>query len=155
MKYQFKDFDISVPACCLIEDYQALVKAKLTGDWDEVETVIECLQDAISTSIDKMKQEGKLKVLGLQFTPSATSLIAMSCDNGIVCNEDGSDIQCAGGHNVSEVDAYDPCGMCPHNGNDCDPSRGEYCLNCGFTYDMKEMSRQDEPLLKALDAAEQ
>ena len=147
MAVEFKhDITVNVPICCLIEDYQTLLGAKQNGDWDEVGTVMECLAETI-------RMYGEPVPKGLKFNPTENTLIAMSAESGILCNEDGSDIQCANGHDISDAGGVQ-CDTCPHYHKDCDAEAGRLMLHGGYVYDMSEYSSKDEKLLDILKGEE-
>ena len=138
-----------VPTCALIEDYQALQKAVNTCDWDEVKTVMECLAASIGRYTDVPKC--------FQISPSPSSLVAMSCESGILVTEDEKDFSCAAGLPVSRALSGGACQcdascMTEHG---CCPEEGKMLLQCGFTYDMERSSSQDDELLEALDEAKE
>lgn len=143
MKYQFKDACIEVHLSTLVEHYQTLMRAVETSDWDDVWCVMECLSENISYGMKNAKTDFK-------FTPSPTSLLAMNCQSGILCNADGSDIQCGGHHGVSDAEQH--CETCRYHGKACKPEQGTLLLNCGLVYSMSDDSNRDEFLLPALEA---
>lgn len=136
MKYKFFQGGVTeVPVEHLIEDYQNLAQTKTTLSrciqayarklpealaYDErakeslaalqdasetISTVMDCLADSIDSHTTAPE--------GLKFQPSVTSVIAMGCKTGIIAREDGSDIRCAGGMDVSTV--YPGCTeRCPY-----------------------------------------
>ena len=170
MKYKFFQGGITeVPVECLIEDYQNLaqVKANLSRCiqayakklpeslvYDErakdslkalqeanetVSTVMDCLAD----SIDRYTSAPE----GLKFVPSATSMIAMGCSNGIIAREDGNDIRCAGGIGVSEV--YEKCTRrCPYKSK-CELDLGHIQLETGSFYTGDSM--ESDELLDSIE----
>lgn len=161
MKYRFFQGGVTeAPVECLIEDYQNLAQANVnlnqciqayarklpeTLVYDErakdslealrearetVSTVMDCLEHIIDCHTSAPE--------GLKFKPSVTSVIAMGCSNGILAREDGSDIRCAGGMDVSTV--YPECTKpCPYK-NKCEPEFGRIQLETGafYTGDCKE-----------------
>lgn len=142
MSYKFaQNIELSVPIECLIEDYQSLRKAKETGDWDEVEVVMECLAEVINRTKEYPN--------GVSFFPTENSLIAMSVDNGILCNPDGSDIKCVAGYCVSDA-GNTQCDNCYWRSSHCNPEKGALQLTNEFVYDMCEGSAKDEELLRVL-----
>jgi len=65
-----------VRTSALIEDAQELAKAIAYADWDAVQTVLECLCNKI--------EDYTCKPEGMKFEPSESSLIAMSCQSGVL-----------------------------------------------------------------------
>ncbi len=124
-----------IPTECLIEDYQALVKAIKTNDWSEVQCVIECLSDSIGRFTEVPE--------GMKFHPSGNSAIAMSVDNGIISNDDGSDLKCQNGLRLSDTQGCtgmigeDPSAhkLCPYFSiGACSPMNCQVLLNDGHIY---------------------
>lgn len=144
--YRFNDHIIThVPTSCLVEDYQALCVAIHNQDWVEIETVKECLAECIErfTTVPDY----------CSIKPSGSSLIAMSCDNGILTDEKGYDLLCAGGKPVSHAlsGGCDQCADsgCPWYGTDCVPENVTIRLQNGYIY--TPGSHTDEKLLAALE----
>lgn len=132
MKIKFTEKFIShVPTECLIEDVQMLRNALRTGENAAIECVIECL----SESIDRYTEPADQLV-----QPSASSIVAMSWDDGIVTREDGTDIFCMAGKPVSFAMSGGvlQCDEnCPYYMNGCAPDVDGILLegNIRFDYD--------------------
>lgn len=143
MSYQFNDNIVThVPTCCLVEDYQTLVAAVRTMDWEAVQTVIDCLGDVIDQFTEVPE--------GLKIKPSGSSAIAMSIENGILHDGNGEDLLCAAGRPVSFAMAGGVC-QCPDNCGvrmdfDCDPMGCRVRLACGVRTD------DSEKMIEALKA---
>lgn len=144
MKIEFRNDVIThVPTCCLIEDVQKLRLAVNSGDWDAVETTIECLAE----SIDRFTEVPD----GLDLKPSVSSLVAMGCESGIITSG-GKDIDCAGGWPVSSAMEGGVCQCdekCAYYGRKCHPEYGDILLKENFVYDGS--SRQADCLIDHLD----
>lgn len=123
-----------IPTECLIEDYQALVKARNADDWNEVECVMECLADAI-------RQYTKVPS-ALHIHPSGNSAIAMSVENGIITDDNGNDLKCRKGFPLSDSEfctgdlgAPGSEDLCPFFAIGlCDPSACQIALQGERTY---------------------
>ena len=143
MDLKFRDDIIThIPTCCLIEDYQALAKAIENYDWDEVDTVMQCLSETI-TRYTKAPE-------GLDIAPSVSSIIAMSCYSGIVMNGN-KDLNCAMGKPVSKAMDCE-CRQCPDDcpywlNKSCRPEYGQLALEGGISYKYGE---DDDRLLNSL-----
>lgn len=148
MKYQINDSIVThVPASCLVEDYQSLLRACQNEDWDAVCTVMECLAEVIDRYTEVPE--------ALRIVPSPSSAIAMSCKSGIILGADGADLRCAAGKPVSKALLGGVCQCTGHcmDAHGCTPENGRIKLACGFLYDMAQKSMEDEELLQALDEA--
>lgn len=115
-----KDFTTAVPTHFLIEDYQVLRHAYQSGNWADVQTVMECLATAIDQcTIVPADLTGKYK-------PSESSVILLSHQEGVLL-KDGQDIKCRNGHPVSSVMVAGVCqcdASCPFY-SDCSPEDGD------------------------------
>ena len=170
MKYKFFQGGVTeVPVEHLIEDYQNLAQTKATLSrciqayarklpealaYDErakeslaalqdasetISTVMDCLADSIDSHTPAPE--------GLKFQPSVTSVIAMGCKTGIIAREDGSDIRCAGGMDVSTV--YPGCTeRCPYK-NKCEQELCRIQLETGAFYTGD--SRESDELLDSIE----
>jgi hypothetical protein len=148
--YKFRnDIITHAPTSCLIEDYQTLQKALDAlecGCLVDAKELLACTMECLASVIDK-DTEVPDDVL---VCPSASSLIAMSCQEGILTNEAGGDFRCADGRPVSM--AMSGCCQCSaacckyHNG--CEPEEGKILLEGGFL--CEPGPSQDEELLKHL-----
>lgn len=134
MRFQ-QDIVTEVPTECLVEDYQSLVKGLESGDWSEVQCVIECLSDTISR-YTKVPE-------GLNIRPSGNSAICMSMENGIITDDDGNDLLCAQGLALSDTECctgfiQNKDGtqvQCPwHINGACDPEHCCVMLNSGHSF---------------------
>lgn len=133
-----KDSVTLAPTECLIEDYQTLAHALKTRDWDEVQTVMECLANIIDDYATQSEYT--------TFKPSVSSAILMSYDNGILAKEDGTDVQCMFGRNISTAMDGGVCQCpddCPHR-NKCKPEDGELLLSNGMYYFMGDNSVNED-----------
>lgn len=145
MKYEFIDTIVThVPTCALIEAYQTLKAAIETGEKQDALVVLDCLEE----QIDRYTEVPA----GLDIKPSCTSLIAMSCYNGVIMI-DGADVKCAGGIPVSEAGSHSCCTKACEEEKCCCPDKGELRLFNGFLYKMSETSMKDDELLDSLEAA--
>lgn len=117
---EFYDLITKVSTCCLIEDYQMLHKALLDQNWDSVRCVMECLAETIRNKTEVPD--------GLFIEPSECSVIAMSCENGIVMNGN-KDIRCANGFPVSDAGDISHCNSsCPFWSARCAAAEGGQIL---------------------------
>lgn len=134
-----------VPTECLIEDYQMLMLAKKENDWSQVQTVMDCIAEAI----DRYTQTSD----NLNFKPSVSTLIAMGFSNGVLACDDYTDVLCAGKEAVSKAMTggvlQGHCDNCPHHKHGCDPENGELLLSNGFLYDGS--FRRADDLIKSLE----
>lgn len=140
MKFKFnKNYITHVPTECLIEDIQTLRHFLQTGDTSAIECVIECLSESIDRYTAPADQSAT--EAGLPFIrPSASSIVAMSSDDGIITREDGTDIFCMAGKPVSDAMSGGvlQCGEdCPHYMSGCQPDVDGILLegNIRFDYD--------------------
>lgn len=149
--YKFRnDIITHAPTSCLIEDYQTLqqaLDALENGRLEDAKELVTCAMECLASVIDK-----KTEVPGdVLVCPSASSLIAMSCQEGILTDETGNDFRCADGRPVSM--AMSGCCQCSaacckyHNG--CEPEEGKILLEGGFL--CEPGSSRDEELLKHLE----
>ena len=170
MKYKFFQGGVTeVPVECLIDDYQTLAQDKenlnrciqayakklpealaydarakeslsaLQDASETISTVMDCLADSIDSHTTAPE--------GLKFKPSVTSVIAMGCKTGIIAREDGSDIRCAGGMDVSTV--YPGCTeRCPYK-NKCEQELCRIQLETGAFYTGD--SRETDELLDSIE----
>ena len=146
MEYRFDCEIVShIPTCALIEDYQALMKAKLAGDWEEVDTVMECIANYID-HLTTVPAESHIR-------PSPSSIIAMSCKSGIILSKEEDDLMCAAGEPVSKalLGGVCQCDSTCMKRHGCDPESGVIQLVCGYSYDMSRKPTGDGELLTALD----
>jgi hypothetical protein len=137
--YRFeKGIFTNVPTDALIEVYQMLATAYEYDDWDDVNCAMECIEEEIS----------RYTVVpdGLDISPSVSSIIAPSIQNGILM-DDKKDVCCRGGKPVSE--AYYCDRKCPHSLNCCE---GEVLLENGFNYHIGPMNYnvRDEALMESI-----
>lgn len=115
-----KDFTTAVPTHFLIEDYQVLQHAYQTGNWADVQTVMNCL----ATAID----QGTFVPADLtrKYKPSESSVILPSHQEGVLL-KDGQDIKCRNGQPVSSAMMAGVCqcdASCPFYSN-CSPEDGD------------------------------
>lgn len=131
VRFHSEDIITNVPTCCLIEDYWTLHTALAAIDGcdlaqarEQINTAMECLAENIDrfTSVKA----------GLNIRPSVCSVIAMSCESGIVMDGD-DDLKCRAGRPVSEA-GINYCGACPHS-NECDPDEGSILLEGDVRYE--------------------
>ena len=127
-------FVTHVPTCALIEEYHTLLQAIKDGDWD----LVHCAMDCIAEDIDRHTEVPE----GSNVTPSPSSIIDMSMENGIFTNGD-DDIRCATGHPVSnamlggvcQCDRQRPNPLdCEHFGVSCFPEKLEIRLLARCAY---------------------
>lgn len=151
MKVKFNEnFFTKVPTECLIEDYQSLAFALrlLNGSdpcgLDEAKDEIACVMECLAEAIHRYTPD-------TPFKPSPSSVIAMGVSNGILCNDDGSDIRCAAGNPISEAMCGGAC-QCSETcmkQHSCDPERVLLQLECGHLYE--GTSRTEDNLMDALE----
>lgn len=147
MNYQFKDNIVThAPTSCLVEDYQSLVAAARTMDWEAVQTVIDCLGEVIDQFTEVPE--------GLKIKPSGSSPIAMSIEPGILLDGNGEDLLCAAGRPVSLAMAGGVC-QCPDDCGvrkdfGCDPMGCSILLACGARSGVR--IDDAEKMLQALEA---
>lgn len=149
MDYMFrKDIKTTVSTWALIEDCQALMKAIKEEDWSQVATVMECLADSI--------ESGTIVPAGLNIKPSVSSLIAPSCEEGIIM--DGcEDVKCANGNPISFAmsgGVLQCSESCPFF-SECRPEEGEFQFlingkRIGVTYS----SKSDAILVQSMNEGE-
>lgn len=144
------------PTSMLIEDHQDLVaiaESLANGSYgdimdvvEKINTVIECLAQAIDEYSDPVVFEGRVA-----WKPSVATPIAMSIDNGVIVRDDGQDVLCA---------AKKPISSCSCNGvwqcdagcmkeHGCDPENGKTCLLGGFVY-QRDPGKEEEALVDAV-----
>ncbi len=137
----FKDVTLNIPASAIIEDIQMLKEAKETGDTSLINTTIECLEGYF---------ERCATIPDTKVTPSPTSVIAPSVKRGIIINDDGSDLKCAGGISVSKLN-YETCDKaCPHY-DKCSADKLRFVLDGGYTYNENGNWYGDEELVSWLE----
>jgi len=151
--YKFRnDIATHVPTGCLVEDYQTLQQALdaiqdfQTEDAKKlISAVMECLGTVIQ---DCTEVPGDVII-----KPSPSSLIAMSCREGLLMTEDNTDFHCLGGKEVSGVLAGGvcqcSCNSCEHFMNGCDPENCRIALSDGYI--REPGSTFDETLLEHLE----
>ena len=115
-----KGFLTTMATHFLIEDYQVLQHAYQTGNWADVQTVMDCLATAIDQdTVIPADLTGKYK-------PSESSVILPSHQEGVLL-KDGLDINCRNGQPVSSVMVAGVCqcdASCPFF-SDCSPEDGD------------------------------
>lgn len=136
MEYKFETgFTTNIPTCCLIEDYQGLLRAwkglnegtmDIEDVMGEINCVMECIADAISNYTPKTTK----------LSPSVASAISMNIDSGIITQPDGSDLLCAAHKPLSEsmIGSVCQCSEECMRKNGCDPSMGINRMENGFLY---------------------
>ena len=156
---KFIDSTTHAPTSCLIEDYNSILEIISSIEThscdtmdliDRLNTVAECLSDTIKQYTDPLRQ-GK-EVL---FTPSPSSLIAMSIKSGIMVTDKGEDPKCTAGHPISS--RCDGCWQCSQRcaeKHGCDPEHGLTVMAGGYGY-LRGSSKRDEALLEAMERQEQ
>ena len=147
--YKFNNIITHVPTACLIEDYQTLQKALDAIDIcpHDTQEYVRCVMDCLASVIDSCTEVPA----GLDIKPSPSSLIAMSCKEGVLTDENGKDFPCIGGKPVSNVLSGGCCQCdksCPYFNAGCDPEMCRIQLPSGFCYEPG--SREDEELLRRL-----
>lgn len=147
--YKFNNIITHVPTACLIEDYQTLQKALDAIDVCPHDTLehIRCVMECLASVIDSCTEVPA----GLDIRPSPSSLIAMSCREGILTDEKGKDFRCIGGKPVSNALSGGCCQCdksCPYFNAGCDPEMCRIQLPSGFCYEPG--SGEDEELLRRL-----
>ena len=122
MKFR-DDIIAKVPVECLIEDIQMLRRV-LAPDYDmhnlcdDINCIIECLEESLERYTEKKPD--------MQFVPTGFNVVAMCCQNGIIVNDDGSDIECAGGVPCHKIGTVPNCEECPYmKSGACDPENGK------------------------------
>ena len=101
--YKFRnDIVTHVPTGCLVEDYQTLQQvldaiqdSRLEEAKKLVHTVMECLGSVIQDCTEVPE--------GVSIKPGPSSLIAMSCQEGLLLKGDDTDFRCLGGKEISSV----------------------------------------------------
>lgn len=115
MKIQFRaDITTTVSTCALIENRQNLIEAIEKCDWELVQTVADCLADAIT--------DRTFVPEGLDIEPSGASLVLMQYESGIILGADGKDLKCAVGIPVSKT----MCAECCQCDEECQERNGCY-----------------------------
>ena len=147
--YKFNNIITHVPTACLIEDYQTLQLALNAIDIcpHDTQEHIRCVMECLASVIDSCTEVPA----GLDIKPSPSSLIAMSCKEGVLTDENGKDFRCIGGKPVSSALSGGCCQCdesCPHFGKECDPENCRIQLPSGFCYEPG--SATDEELLRCL-----
>lgn len=147
--YQFNNIITHVPTACLIEDYQTLQKALDAIDIcpHDTQENIRCVMECLASVIDSCTEVP----VGLDIKPSPSSLIAMSCKEGILTDEEGKDFSCIGGKPVSNALSGGCCQCdksCPYFNAGCDPEMCRIQLPNGMSYEPG--SGEDEKLLEYL-----
>lgn len=154
MKIKFTEQFVShVPTECLIDDIQMLRHFLQTGDTAAVECVIECLSESIdryTAPADQFAFKTGLPII----RPSASSIVAMSAENGIITREDGTDIFCIAGKPVSSAmsgGALQCDENCPYHMNGCVPDVDGILLEGNIRYDY---DRNSDMMLERLEEYE-
>ena len=134
--YKFNNIITHVPTACLIEDYQTLQKALDAIDIcpHDTQEYVRCVMDCLASVIDSRTEVP----VGLDIKPSPSSLIAMSCKEGVLTDENGKDFPCIGGKPVSNALSGGCCQCdesCPHFGKECDPENCRILLSDGICYE--------------------
>lgn len=150
--YKFRnDIITHVPTSCLVEDYQTLQQALGAlegGCLEDAKELVACTMECLASVIDK-NTEVPDDVL---VCPSVSSLIAMSCQDGILTDENGDDFWCADGRPVSMAMSGGCCqcseACCKYH-RGCEPEEGRILLEGGFLCESGSL-RGDE-LLKHLE----
>ena len=104
------EFISKVPTCCLVEDYQTLVRAmsSLTvHDLQEARENIQTVMDCLAEVIDRYTA-----VPNGMFMPSGSSAIAMGCESGIITVDGKRDLMCLNGIGLSKI-LEGGCRQCP------------------------------------------
>ena len=120
--YQFRaDIVTIVPTACLVEAIQALSRAlNKAADADYAEYAESILRDEVKTTIDCLANDIEQFTVvppDLEIVPSASSLIAMSMETGVIVGADGKDIPCRAGFPISYALGGACCQCyeeCPH-----------------------------------------
>ena len=154
MKFKFNENFVShVPTECLVDDIQTLRLFLQTGDISAVECVIECLSESIdryTAPADQFAFRTGLPII----KPSASSIVAMSAENGIITREDGTDIFCMAGKPVSFAMSGGilQCDKdCPYYMNGCAPDIDGILLEGNIRYDY---DRNSDVMLSQLEEHE-
>lgn len=147
--YKFNNIITHVPTACLIEDYQTLQLALNAIDIcpHDTQEHIRCVMECLASVIDSCTEVPA----GLDIKPSPSSLIAMSCKEGVLTDENGKDFRCIGGKPVSSALSGGCCQCdksCPYFNAGCDPEMCRIQLPNGFCYEPG--SGTDEELLRCL-----
>lgn len=147
--YKFNNIITHVPTACLIEDYQTLQLALNAIDTcpHDTQEHIRCVMECLASVIDSCTEVPA----GLDIKPSPSSLIAMSCKEGVLTDEEGKDFRCIGGKPVSSALSGGCCQCdksCPYFNAGCDPEMCRIQLPNGMCYGPG--SAKDETLLKYL-----
>lgn len=137
------DTKICVHASALIELAQVLLGAEKTGDWDEVRSVVECIDDYLT----------RIPTSELGFNPTITSLILPGVTGGIVVKEDESEVCCAGGIATSDfsdtfMTKHPKCRKCPYRKICTDTA---ILLESGTMVDYAAFSRNDGEIAESLN----
>lgn len=146
--FEFRDdIQTTVPTSCLIEDYQALRNAINNLDWEEVESVMDCL----AATIDRCTHVPA--DLFEHFKPSPSSVIVPSCKGGILL--DGiADFLCAHHLPISKAMAGGVCQCnesCPYYLTKCNPEGGAILADINGKQLLLERNCQsDEAVMKAI-----
>lgn len=147
--YRFNNIVTHVPTACLIEDYQTLQLALNAIDIcpHDTQEHIRCVMECLASVIDSCTEVPA----GLDIKPSPSSLIAMSCKEGVLTDEEDKDFRCIGGKPVSAALLGGCCqcdASCPYFNAGCDPEMCRIQLPNGMCYEPG--SGEDEELLKSL-----
>lgn len=140
--YRFFPANASVDLGYLVEDWQQLVNAIASYDWNAVRVTADCIAELIQSSLHDNPN--------LKFQPSASSVVAQGVQTGILAKPDGTDFECAAGRPMHEVIISEtpqcPDGCAEKHG--CNPDYCRIKMACGHMYDGRSMSADE--LLKAL-----
>ena len=147
--YKFNNIITHAPTACLIEDYQTLQRALDAIDIcpHDTQEHIRCVMECLASVIDSCTKVPT----GLDIKPSPSSLIAMSCQEGILTDEKGKDFLCAAGKPVSGAMSGGCCQCdetCAYFGKECDPENCHVLLPDEFMYEPGP--GEDEKLLNHL-----
>ena len=147
--YKFNNIITHAPTACLIEDYQTLQRALDAIDIcpHDTQEHIRCVMECLASVIDSCTKVPT----GLDIKPSPSSLIAMSCQEGILTDEKGKDFLCAAGKPVSGAMSGGCCQCdetCAYFGKECDPENCHVLLPDEFMYEPGP--GEDEKLLEHL-----
>lgn len=144
--YEFFPARAHIDLSYLVEDWQMLVNAIASGDWDSVQVTADCIAELIQSSMHDNPD--------LRFQPSASSMVAQGIRAGILARPDGTDFECAAGlpmHDVMKSETYQcPDGCLEAHG--CEPDRCRIMLAGGHMYDGQSISV--EQLMDALERME-
>lgn len=141
-----KDIKTTVSTSCLIEDYQALRKAIMNQDWEEVEVVCDCLASVIESFTEVPAD--------LSIKPSPSSIIAPSCKQGILLNGT-EDVNCVGGQSISLALSGGVCQCsesCQYYMKSCFPDENSFHLILDGTELFTERTAiSDEAIVRAIE----